>query len=75
MAIAFAKLMLRNSATPIAKIARCAGFCTPSHLANAFRAATGVSPRRYRSGDYPFFFSKSLMKATSASTPSIGNAL
>ena len=73
--LSLAKLMLRNSSTPIAKIARCAGFCTPSHLANAFRAATGVSPRRYRSGDYPFFFSKSFMKATSASTPSIGNAL
>ena len=42
------KLLLRNSNAPAAEIARQTGFCSASHLANAFRSATGLTPRAWR---------------------------
>ena len=45
-----AKLLLETTDMPIAGIAAATGFCTPSHLSNVFSAATGVSPRVWRSG-------------------------
>ena len=46
--LAMAKLLLRNSGKTVAEIAKAAGFCTPSHLANTFRAITKMTPREYR---------------------------
>ena len=46
--LALAKLLLRDSGKPVSEIAKSAGFCTPSHLANTFRASTGTTPRDYR---------------------------
>ena len=46
--IARAKLLLRNSDKTVSEIAKCTGFCTPSHLANTFRDSTGETPRHYR---------------------------
>ncbi|MBP5205436.1 MAG: substrate-binding domain-containing protein [Bacteroidales bacterium] len=42
------KLLLRNTRMPISEIAAATGFCTPSHLSNAFRDATGSTPREWR---------------------------
>ena len=44
-----AKLLLETTKMPVAEIAAETGFCTPSHLSNMFRDATGVSPRAWRS--------------------------
>ena len=44
-----AKLLLETTKMPVADIAAETGYCTPSHLANTFRDATGVSPRAWRS--------------------------
>ena len=44
-----AKLLLETTKMPVAKIAAETGFCTASHLSNTFRAATGFSPRVWRS--------------------------
>ena len=49
--IALAKLLLRNSDASVAEIAKRTGFCTPSHLSNTFRSATGMPPRVWRSQD------------------------
>ena len=46
--IALAKLLLRNSGASVAEIAKRTGFCTPSHLANTFRASTGQTPSAWR---------------------------
>ena len=46
--IAMAKLLLRNTGKTVAEIAKCTGFCTPSHLSNTFRDITGETPRHYR---------------------------
>ena len=46
--LAKVKLLLRNSGVPVAEIARQTGFCSASHLASAFRIATGVTPRTWR---------------------------
>ncbi|MCR5752475.1 MAG: substrate-binding domain-containing protein [Kiritimatiellae bacterium] len=43
-----AKLLLSTTGLPIAEIARQTGFCTPSHLTNTFRSATGVTPKKWR---------------------------
>ncbi len=43
-----AKLLLESTKMPVAEIADETGFCTPSHLSNTFRDATGVSPRAWR---------------------------
>ena len=43
-----AKLMLRGRQLPIAEIALQTGFSSQSHLASAFKRATGVSPGDYR---------------------------
>ena len=48
--LALAKLLLENSNASIAEIAKRTGFCTPSHLANTFRAAAGLTPREWRDG-------------------------
>ena len=42
--------MTRNSGASVAEIAKRTGFCTPSHLANTFRDATGMTPREWRNG-------------------------
>ncbi len=47
--LAKVKLLLRNTKMPVAEIAAMVGFCTPSHLSNAFRDATGCTPRQWRS--------------------------
>ncbi len=43
-----AKLLLETTDTPVAEISRLTGYSSPSHLANTFRDATGVSPRAWR---------------------------
>ena len=48
--IALVKLLLRNTDRTMAEIAKCTGFCTPSHLSNTFRAATGSTLRAWRAG-------------------------
>ena len=50
--LALVKMMLRDSDKTISEIASAAGFCTPSHLANTFRANFGVTPREYRRQKY-----------------------
>ena len=44
-----AKLLLETTKMPVADIAAETGYCTPSHLSNTFRDATGASPRAWRS--------------------------
>lgn len=46
--IALVKLLLRNTDRTMSEIAKCTGFCTPSHLSNTFRAATGSTLRAWR---------------------------
>ena len=46
--LAKVKLLLRNTKMSISEIAAGTGYCTPSHLSNAFHAATGTSPRAWR---------------------------
>jgi len=46
--IALVKLLLRNTDKTMAEIAKCTGFCTPSHLSNTFRAATSSTLRAWR---------------------------
>ena len=46
--LAKVKLLLRNTKMSISEIAADTGYCTPSHLSNAFHAATGTSPRAWR---------------------------
>ena len=43
-----AKLLLETTQAPVSDIAAETGFCSPSHLANTFRDATGTSPRDWR---------------------------
>ena len=43
-----AKLLLETTKMPVAEIAAETGFCSPSHLANFFRGASGVQPRAWR---------------------------
>ena len=43
-----AKLLLETTKIPVADIAAETGYCSPSHFANTFRDATGVSPRAWR---------------------------
>ena len=43
-----AKLLLETTKMSIAEIAAETGYCTPSHLSNTFRDASGVSPRAWR---------------------------
>ena len=57
--IARAKLLLRNSDKTVAEIAKCTGFCTPSHLSNTYRDSTGESPRHYRAYALNSFATKS----------------
>ena len=45
------KRLLRATDRPIGDIARECGFCTPSHLTNAFRDAFGLTPKAWRSGE------------------------
>lgn len=42
------KLLLRTTTLSISKIARETGFCTPSHLTNAFKTAFSLSPKAWR---------------------------
>ena len=46
---AHVKLLLRTTTLSISKIARETGFCTPSHLTNAFKTAFRLSPKTWRS--------------------------
>lgn len=43
-----AKRLLRQSNTPIARIAQQCGFTNPSHLSKYFRQLTGVTPKAFR---------------------------
>lgn len=40
--------LLAATTDPVAEIARRAGFCSPSHCTNAFRAIVGIPPGRFR---------------------------
>ena len=44
------KLLLETTDLPVSKIALATGYCTPSHLTNAFRAAFGCTPKAWRAG-------------------------
>lgn len=46
--LARAKALLKERGPSIAKIAAATGFCTPSHLSNAFKSATGMPPHAWR---------------------------
>ena len=46
-----AKSLLRKTELPIAEIAHRVGFPNQSHFSFAFRRATGVTPRQFRSGN------------------------
>ena len=46
--IAKVKLLLKTGCVSTVEIARQTGFCNASHMANAFRAATGLTPRAWR---------------------------
>ena len=45
---AHVKLLLETTRLSISEIARSTGYCTPSHLTNAFKAAFGLSPKEWR---------------------------
>lgn len=46
--LALARRMLEETEDSASEIAAAAGYCTPSHLSNAFRAAMGVTPGKWR---------------------------
>ena len=46
--LARVKLLLETTDRPISDIARLTGYCTPSHLTNAFKAAFSQSPKDWR---------------------------
>lgn len=46
--LARVKLLLQTTTQSISEIARTTGFCTPSHLTNAFRATVGLTPKDWR---------------------------
>lgn len=46
--LAQAKLILRNSDTPLAGVARLTGFCNAAYLANVFRREMGLTPGAWR---------------------------
>ena len=45
------KVLLKTTDRAISAIARETGYCTPSHLTNAFRAAFGVTPKAWRNAN------------------------
>ena len=47
--LARVKLLLQTTTLPVSKIARKTGFCTPSHLTNAFKTAFRLPPKAWRS--------------------------
>ena len=46
--LARVKLLLETTDRPISDIARLTGYCTPSHLTNAFKSAFSQSPKDWR---------------------------
>ena len=46
--LARVKQLLRTTDASITGIAKATGYCTPSHLTNAFRAACGLTPKDWR---------------------------
>jgi len=46
--LAQVKLLLETTNRPISSIAQTTGYCTPSHLTNAFKAAFNLSPKAWR---------------------------
>lgn len=42
------KLLLETTDLSVSKIAGATGYCTPSHLTNAFKAAFGLTPKAWR---------------------------
>ena len=51
--LARTKALLQDGDKSITQIAALTGFCTPSHLSNTFKAATGLSPRAWRASNQP----------------------
>ena len=51
--LALAKRLLREPSLTASAIAAACGYCTPSHLSNAFRAATGSTPGAWRTEPKP----------------------
>ena len=48
--LARVKLLLETTDLPISDIAHLTGYCTPSHLTNAFKSAFSQSPKDWRTG-------------------------
>ena len=46
--LARVKLLLQTTTLPVSKIARETGFCTPSHLTNAFKTTLHLPPKAWR---------------------------
>jgi len=46
--IAMAKRLLLETDMAARDVSKATGFCSPSHLSNSFRAATGLAPRAWR---------------------------
>jgi len=47
------KLMLETTRDSISTIAKATGYCTPSHLTNAFKAYFGLTPKAWREARLP----------------------
>ena len=53
--LARVKLLLETTDISISDIARLTGYCTPSHLTNAFKSSFGQTPKDWRrNGDLPY---------------------
>jgi len=48
--LAQVRLLLETTRRPVSEIARTTGYCTPSHLTNAFKSAFGQTPKAWRNG-------------------------
>jgi len=46
--LAQVRILLETTRQPISGIARATGYCTPSHLTNAFKSAFGRTPKAWR---------------------------
>jgi AraC-like DNA-binding protein len=46
--LAHALVVLRNSSTPLSRVALDLGFCSQSHFTRLFSSQTGFTPAKYR---------------------------